>query len=165
MPPPPMSTEEEASNGQWQGPVVMLQPVLIIALERWVKFIFAYVLSLISASWHRTWELLLSECVQKSWRTVCLNGVCVFIFSVVAWRMPDGSSSSSPDFVPSSNSRRRRRHLVFNLYVSECLHLSIPNTLPSNVALLLLILTKMLNVVFVLCCQRWHAWVATSFLP
>lgn len=156
MPPPPMSTKEGASNGQWQGPLVMLQPVLIIALVVWVKFIFGYVLSLFSAPVVRMCAEQLKDCVFE-WRC--------FASLASAWQPDTYLTLCHPLTAEECHACLVQHHVVFNLYVSECLHQGMPNTVPFNLALLLLILTKKLNVVFVLCCQRWHTWVTTAFLP
>lgn len=147
MPPPPMSTGAEASNGQWQWPLVRLQPVLIIALVLWVKFIYGYVLSLFFAFSHKTRELLL--CVEQL-KDCAFGWRCSASLASATWG-PDTYMTNVP---PSPLTVRRPCVL--------CLE-SISSAVPFNLALLLLEMTKKLTVVFVVCCQRWHTWVTNSF--
>lgn len=130
MPPPPMSTEEEASNGQWQGPLVMLQPALLIAF------------SIVSED--HIWlcvVLILCILTQKMWApVVCLNGGALQRHTrkvppspLTLWR---------PSTADERHACTVQHRVVFALYISESLHPSLPNTVPFNVALLLLILTK-----------------------
>lgn len=155
MPPPPKSTEEEASNGQWQGPLVMLQPVLTIALALWVNFIFGNMLTLFSASWHMNmWAPVVRMCAEKL-KDCVFEGRWSASLHTHTWpkslHLPSLCTGEQ-----ASATLPRCGVMSCSTYIFQCLHQSIANTVPFNLALLLLILTEKLNGVFVLCCQRWH---------